>query len=127
MKEIWKDIEGYEGIYQVSNHGRVKSLDRKIYTRSGYRNIKGRILILEFNSADYNMVLLYNKNNKRKHHFVHRLVAQAFIPNPKNKEQVNHKNKIKTDNHINNLEWATQSENMKHALKDKNYVLQPAL
>lgn len=93
MEEIWKDIEGYEGLYQVSNMGRVKSL-------------KNDIILKPYILRGYEKVLLY-KNKKRKHFQIHRLVAMAFIPNPDNKPQVNHKDENKTNNCVDNLEWCT--------------------
>ena len=103
MSEIWKDISGYDGDYQVSNMGRVKSL------RFG----KERLLKPGSSNGYFHVVLF--KNKKQKNIKVHRLVAQAFIKNPQGKRTINHINGIKTDNRLSNLEWATQSENLKHA------------
>lgn len=106
-KEIWKDIEGFEGYYQISNLGsRVKSLKRKSVT-------KNKILKLAIYGEYYGVYLF--KNGKRKHCFVHKLKAIAFIPNPENKPVVNHKDNDKLNNKINNLEWATYSEDKLHA------------
>lgn len=103
--EEWKNIEGYEGVYQVSNFGEIK-------------NIKtNRILKAGINSDGYYCVVL-RKNNNQKSFKVHRLVAQAFICNPENKKQVNHKNGVKTDNRAINLEWNTCKENINHAWKN---------
>ena len=109
-KEIWKDIEGYEGKYQVSNLGRVRSL---LNIRGNKREIP-KILKGYLDRYGYLLVRLY-KNSKPKPLLVHRLVAKDFIPNPKNKSQVNHINGIKTDNRVRNLEWDTAKENTRHA------------
>ena len=108
--EIWKDIKGYEGLYQVSNLGNVKSLAK---TRKGITNREDIILKL-CNKDGYNVVNLW-KDKKKKTIKVHRLVAQAFIPNIENKPYINHINAIRNDNRISNLEWCNQSENIRHA------------
>lgn len=103
MEEIWKDIKGYEGLYEVSNLGRIKSLKRnKIITPKLIHS--------------YFSVILYNKKNYRNFR-IHRLVAQAFIPNPNNYPQVNHIDGNKLNNNLENLEWCTQSHNMKEAYR----------
>ena len=106
MQEIFKDIEGYNGVYQVSNFGNVKSYNK-------YKN--GKILIPYNISSGYLMVQLRGDINKS--YLIHRLVAKTFILNPENKREVNHINGDKTDNRLENLEWATPSENMQHALR----------
>ena len=110
MKEIWKDIKGYEGLYQVSNFGRVKSLDRKVWN---YLK-KGKILKTKDNGNRYLNVSLHNKNKVEKHVYIHRLVAEAFIPNSSNLPQVNHKDFNKQNNCVDNLEWVSDLENKKH-------------
>lgn len=114
--EIWKDIKGYIGLYQVSNFGRIKSLRRKIISPTGNYYSKEKILTTNANDGlGYVRIQLF-KNNKSKCVRVHRLVAEAFIPNPYNKRDVNHKNGIKSDNRVENLEWATRSENELHSI-----------
>lgn len=116
MEEIWKDIINYEGIYQVSNLGRVKRL---IFKNNHCVMPKEKILKpLKHGKTDneYLMVSL-SKNSKEKQYYIHRLVAEAFIPKVKNKNQINHKNGIKNDNRIENIEWCNNSENQRHALK----------
>jgi hypothetical protein len=118
-EEIWKDIEGYEGYYQVSNMGRVKSLAREVICNNGIRILKEKIRKQHTNRhLGYNYVML-SKDNKQINYRVHRLVADAFIPNPYKKPQVNHIDKVKTNNKVYNLEWCTQEENMKHSYIDE--------
>jgi hypothetical protein len=105
MEEIWKDIPNYEGYYQISNLGRVKSIAN--------RNKKSRkkdIYKVFVKAKGYSEVGLY-KDGKSKYFLVHRLVAKAFIPNPLNKPCVNHKDCIKTNNRVDNLEWCSYKEN----------------
>lgn len=113
MEEVWKDIEGYEGIYQVSNLTRVRSVDRYVRTSrgGGLKPVKGKILKQAVLPNGYVGVRL-QKDNKVKTHLVHRLVAQAFIPNPDNLPQVNHKSEVKTENSIENLEWCNADYNV---------------
>lgn len=114
MEEVWKDIKDYEGRYQISNKGRVKSF-------SLFHGTTKRILKPGNDSVGYLTVVLYNKDNKDNRTRItqrpHRLVAETFIPNPLDKCCINHKDGVKTNNHISNLEWVTYKENSQHALK----------
>lgn len=113
--EIWKDISNYEGFYQISNKGRVRSLDRTVYFKNGnHRDYKGKILKQKYHNG-YAMINL-NKNKKMETLYIHKLVAQSFLDNPLNLKVINHKNGIKIDNCVENLEWCTFSYNNKHAI-----------
>jgi hypothetical protein len=117
--EIWKDIEGYENHYQVSNYGRVKALYRHFINAAGHiKKYPERILKVDVSTTNipYCRVTL-SKNHVTKRFSVHRLVAQAFIPNLASKPHVNHLNNDGLDNRVENLEWVTHSENMLHAQK----------
>lgn len=110
MKEIWKHVVGYEGYYIVSNFGNIRSIERN-GTKKG-----GNILSLRTNKIGYKQCNI-QKDGKTKTVLVHRIVAQAFIPNPLNKPNINHKDFDKTNNCVDNLEWVTQSENCLHSGK----------
>ena len=114
--EIWKDIDGYEGLYQVSNRGRVKALN---FARSG----KEGIVKQQTNHNGYNVVYL-SRNDERKKFSVHRLVALTFIPNIENKPCVDHINTIRDDNRVENLRWVTHKENCNNELT-KEHMSRP--
>lgn len=121
MQEIWKDIKGYEGLYQVSNLGRVKSLPRKIYNngiigKNKFYISKEKILKERIDHKGYFRVALC-KNNIQKDYSIHRLVLENFVENVDNKPCVNHIDGNKQNNNLENLEWCTYSENLNHAYK----------
>lgn len=117
--EIWKDIKGYEGLYQISNLGRVRSLDHEVLQKhksGGYakRIYQGRIMTPSQNGVGRMQVML-SKNGKHKGLIVHRTVAEYFVPNPHGYNIVNHINANPRDNRAANLEWCTQSHNIQWA------------
>ena len=115
--EIWKDIPEYEGLYQVSNLGRIRSLDRMRKNGKNSTQLqKGKIMTLVPHHKTSYLNVMFCVNDKRKLFSVHRLVAKIFIPNTDaNKTEVNHKNGIKADNRVDNLEWVTPLENRIHS------------
>lgn len=123
MDEQWKDIEGYEGLYQISNTGRVKSLARIFYNKDGKphkANCSDFILKDRYSAKGYKCAVL-RKNLVPKSFQIHRLVAFAFIGKPNfDRDQINHINMIKDDNRVENLEWVNNRENVLHRLKDAN-------
>ena len=123
MREIWKEIKGYEGLYEVSNTGKVRSKDRLVTGKDGVtKKLKGKELFFTVSKVDEKghlpraSVQLW-KDNHATLKSVHRLVAEAFIPNPENKPTVNHIDGNPLNNYVDNLEWATYSENQKHAYR----------
>ncbi len=113
--EVWKDIKDFEGVYQISTWGRLKSYKR---------DPKGYILSVKDKNGNYLSVVLKHKG-KRRSVKIHRLVAEAFIPNPDLKPEVNHKDTKKQNNHYQNLEWVDRLENVEHCLKHKRFFLLP--
>ena len=115
MTEIWKDIEGFEGIYQISNMGRVKSLERDYINQGRVCRRKEHILKSDKALKNRAMVTLYNGDIKARK-LVHRLVAEAFIPNPENKPEVDHIDTDMWNNNVDNLRWVTRIENIYNPL-----------
>nr|WP_312578233.1 NUMOD4 domain-containing protein [Sedimentibacter sp.] len=105
MQEIWKDVKGYEGLYQVSNLGRIKS-------------IRNNIILKQRLDKDGYCIINLSNNGMQKHYRVHRLVAETFITNDNAKPQVNHLDGNKTNNYTSNLEWVTGKENLHHAIRN---------
>lgn len=114
QEETWKDVVGYEGLYEVSNIGRVRSLDRVVaHHTAGTAVRKGRMLTQAFDGNYASVTLTKNRKSMTKR--VHRLVAEAFIPNPNNCSDVDHIDCNKLNNHVGNLRWCTHEENMHYA------------
>ena len=120
MDEIWKDIPGYEGYYQVSNEGRVKSVERIVYrgvNKNGtdiFQRVDSRVLALHTTPNGYYSIMLH-KEGVSKRFLVHRLVAQAFVPNPNGRPEINHKDGNRKNDVCENLEWCDRRENILHA------------
>lgn len=123
MKEIWKDVKDFEGHYQVSNFGRLRSLDRKIIFKNGRVCLyKGKIRKLNKSDNGYIVVGLFNKCNYRMV-TLHRLIAETFIPNPDNLPEVNHKDENRLNNNVDNLEWCTHKYNNEYShTMEKAYI-----
>ena len=118
MPELWQPIKGYEGLYEVSNQGRVRSLDRTIWDscRKHHRKLKDKHLTAGKTSNGYLSVALC-KDGKQRSHLIHILLAQAFIANSSEGNLVLHWNDIKTDNRVENLRWGTYSDNQQDAMR----------
>lgn len=117
-QEIWRPVKNYEGLYEVSNFGRVRSLTRKVKTSKGITQTWiGKMLTPGKSGNGYYYVTL-SKNGKSKARRVHILVAQAFLPNKENYQQVNHIDGDKSNNDFSNLEWCTPHQNIKHAVSN---------
>lgn len=122
MEEIWKDIVGYEGLYQASNLGRFRSLDCIRTMKNGAeREHRGHILHT-YESKDGYLMINFSDNKERKSFKAHRIVAELFVPNPLNLSLVNHKNENKHDNRANNLEWCTNRYNLRYGTTQKRRV-----
>lgn len=116
-KEEFKDIKGYEGLYQIGTNGTVISLPRVKKNKGGSYITKKKTLVMQINKFGYNSVCLTDTYHTKKKIDIHRLVAVNFIPNPDEKEQVNHLDGNKSNNSVSNLEWSTRKENMAHAVE----------
>lgn len=111
MEEVWKNVDGYDGKYMISNYGRFKSFAQD--------KVNGRITTGYLDHKGYPKTTLYSKQLGEKEVFIHRLVAMAFIDNPHNYPQVNHKDEIKTNNHVENLEWCTNEYNINYGTRNE--------
>ena len=124
--EVWKSVKGFEGLYEVSNLGNIRSLPREVFRKEsirGGRKLKGSVVFQEgrnlkptVSKEGYLFAGLYDINHKFARLLLHRIVAKAFLPNPNNLPCINHKNEIKTDNRAENLEWCTQLYNARYSL-----------
>lgn len=114
MAEIWRPVKGYEGLYEVSNEGRVKSLERYSVRFGHQKELIDEKIISPRKSGSGYMLVSLSKQGERKTKSIHRLVAQAFIPNPKSFPFINHKDENKTNNHVDNLEWCTPKYNVNY-------------
>jgi hypothetical protein len=118
MKEEWRDVVGYEGLYQVSTLGRVKSLEKRLRIKSGNYRIKLETIKRQHVANNGYLTVGLSDSGKNRNVLVHRLIAEAFIENSGNLETVNHINGIKTDNNVHNLEWCSHRDNLLHALEN---------
>ncbi|MFP7224882.1 NUMOD4 domain-containing protein [Priestia filamentosa] len=115
MQEVWKPVKGYEGMYEVSNKGNVKSVPREYINKVGARRtVKGQMLRFFKTKEGYVRISL-GINQKQKNYLVHRLVAETFLDNPDGKNEVNHKDANKENNAVDNLEWCTRVDNIRHS------------
>lgn len=128
MQEQWKPIKDYEGLYEVSNLGRIKSLPKYKSSSGNHptQYLTKEIILKNINVGGYLYVGLTDNSHKRKRFAVHRLVAQSFIPNPENKPFINHIDCNPLNNCVNNLEWCTPKENSQHAVKLNRIDVQTA-
>ena len=117
--EIWKDIESYEGIYQVSNYGKIKSLKRNVLMKGKFNYFKEEKILNPSTHKNGYLAIGLTKENKTKTFKVHRIVALHFIDNFLNKPEINHIDSDKSNNNVLNLEWCTSKENKEHAVKNK--------
>jgi len=127
--ELWNDIVGYEGIYQISTLGRIKVLDREVVvtTKNGshMRKTKEKLHKPNTNNCNYLWVKLTDKKGNCDRHFIHQLIAKHFVSNPLDKKYVNHKDGNKRNNNVTNIEWVTQSENVRHSMEIGTHQFKP--
>lgn len=122
-KEIWRDIQGYEGFYQVSNNGRVRSCDRVVVYKDGRsHHFKGQLIHPVKTNSGYWQIRM-KRNKHVKHAYVHRLVAQAFIPNPGKLPEINHRDENRLNNQVNNLEWIDRIGNLNYGNRPKRFAV----
>lgn len=124
--EVWKPVSGYEGMYEVSDCGRVRSLERVIETARGPRQIAGRVLKPKTNTAGYQQVSLF-RDRKRKEFLVSRLVAEAFCERPEGSDVVNHLDNTPSHNWATNLEWTTHLGNAQHSVRQHRRYVRPVI
>lgn len=124
--EVWKPVAGYEGIYEVSDCGRVRSLDRVIETARCSRRIRGRVLSPKNNTGGYQQVSLF-RDGKRKDYLVSRLVAEAFCEHPEGNDVVNHLDNTPSNNRASNLEWTTHLGNAQHSVRQHRRRVRPVV
>lgn len=117
MNEIWKDIEGYEGYYQVSSHGKVRSMEREVpdpRIKSGVKKVSSRVMKPGVHNRGYLKVSL-RKGGAKQMLYIHRLVGSAFLERDEHRTTINHLDGDKTNNHVSNLEWLSHLDNVRHA------------
>lgn len=123
MEEIWKTIDGYEGYYEISSLGRLRSCDRTIEQGRNILRLKGRLMKPHICSTTGYYMTMLSKSGISKRFPLHRLIAKAFVPNPENKPLVDHINGNRTDNRIRNLRWCTNKENLTFPIASENRIL----
>lgn len=119
MEEQWKSVIGYEGQYEVSSLGRVKSVQRKAKNNHGVRTVPECMMKIQHSPTGYCQVVLCKNGQNHKSQFIHRLVAQAFLENPDNLTEVNHKDEDKTNNRVENLEWIDHLSNCNYGTRNE--------
>lgn len=124
-KEVWKDVVGYEGLYEISSFGRLKRLKRTTLGKSGVEYNYPELIIKGDYDKDGYIRTTMSKDKKKKTKKIHRLVAEAFIPNPNNHPEVNHLDEIKDNNHVSNLEWTTTKGNANHGTRNERITNHP--